>query len=82
MFHHSKPGCGLPAGPFGLLGATEGLSYLSVVGLLGYQLLRANDSKKPSGPLLQLATLLAVLASVAGLVVLYFQIQDRPRGVM
>lgn len=41
-------GCGLPAGPFGLLGATEGLSYLAVVGLVGYQLFRVatNDSKK------------------------------------
>ena len=43
-------GCGLPAGPFGLLGATEGLSYLAVLGLVGYQLLRLanNDSKKQS----------------------------------
>ena len=43
-------GCGLPAGPFGLLGATEGLSYLAVLGLVGYQLFRlaTNDSKKQS----------------------------------
>ena len=44
-------GCGLPAGPFGLLGATEGLSYLAVVGLVGYQLFRlaTKDSKKQNG---------------------------------
>ncbi|CAK9059088.1 unnamed protein product [Durusdinium trenchii] len=43
-------GCGLPAGPFGLLGATEGLSYLAVVGLVVYQLFRlaTNDTKKQS----------------------------------
>ena len=29
-------GCGLPAGPLGLVGLTEGLSYLSVVGLVGF----------------------------------------------
>ena len=31
-------GCGLPAGPFGLIGATEGVSYLTVVGILGWSL--------------------------------------------
>ncbi|CAL1160164.1 unnamed protein product [Cladocopium goreaui] len=70
-------GCGLPAGPFGLLGATEGLSYLAVLGLVGYQLFRlaTNDSKKQSS-LVEVASVLAVLATVAGIVVLYFQIQD------
>lgn len=29
-------GCGLPAGPGGLLGALEGISYLFVVGLVGF----------------------------------------------
>jgi hypothetical protein len=31
-------GCGLPAGPFGLLGAAEGVSYLGVVGVGAYSL--------------------------------------------
>ena len=31
-------GCGLPAGPFGLVGAAEGISYLAVVGLLGWSI--------------------------------------------
>ena len=31
-------GCGLPAGPFGLLGLAEGLSYLGVVGIGGFSL--------------------------------------------
>ena len=34
----SQTGCGLPAGPFGLVGAVEGISYLSVVGLVAYSL--------------------------------------------
>lgn len=31
-------GCGLPAGPFGLVGAVEGLSYLGVTGLVAFSL--------------------------------------------
>lgn len=34
----SQTGCGLPAGPFGVVGAVEGTSYLSVVGLGGYSI--------------------------------------------
>ena len=33
-----RTGCGLPAGPLGLVGAAEGVSYLGVVGLVGYSL--------------------------------------------
>jgi hypothetical protein len=29
-------GCGLPAGPFGLVGLVEGLSYLGVIGIVVY----------------------------------------------
>jgi hypothetical protein len=29
-----RTGCGLPAGPFGSLGAAEGVSYLGVAGLV------------------------------------------------
>ena len=31
-----RTGCGLPAGPLGLVGAAEGVSYLGVVGLVGF----------------------------------------------
>ena len=31
-------GCGLPAGPFGLYGAIEGLSYLGITGLVAFSL--------------------------------------------
>lgn len=33
-----QTGCGLPAGPLGLVGAAEGISYLGAVGLVGYSL--------------------------------------------
>ena len=33
-----QTGCGLPAGPLGLVGAAEGISYLGVVVLVGYSL--------------------------------------------
>lgn len=33
-------GCGLPAGPLGLVGLAEGLSYLSVVGIGAFSLYR------------------------------------------
>lgn len=29
-------GCGLPAGPFGLVGLVEGLSYLGMLGIVSY----------------------------------------------
>jgi hypothetical protein len=45
-------GCGLPAGPFGLLGAAEGIGYLAVVGLAGYSLYTKvrTGTGLPAGP--------------------------------
>jgi hypothetical protein len=37
-FTLKSTGCGLPAGPFGLYGALEGVSYLWVVGLVAYSI--------------------------------------------
>lgn len=73
-------GCGLPAGPFGLVGAIEGVSYLGVVGLVGVSIYKKvkTGSGLPAGPggLLGAAEGLSFLAAVAGLVVLGFQILD------
>jgi len=73
-------GCGLPAGPGGLVGASEGLSYLGVVGISGYSLYTKikTGSGLPAGPfgVLGAAEGLSFLAIVAGLVVLGFQILD------
>jgi hypothetical protein len=41
-------GCGLPAGPFGLYGALEGLSYLWVVGLVGFSIYTKATTGKAS----------------------------------
>jgi hypothetical protein len=39
-------GCGLPAGPFGLVGAAEGISYLTVFGIAAYSILPQRNSTK------------------------------------
>jgi hypothetical protein len=66
-------GCGLPAGPGGLYGAVEGISYLVIVGLIGWSLFTKVSTGKglPAGPfgLLGAAEGLAYLAALAGLVV-------------
>ena len=73
-------GCGLPAGPLGLFGLAEGLSYLGVVGLVGFSLFKKvkTGSGLPAGPggLLGAAEGLSFLALVAGLVVLVLQVTN------
>mmetsp|Transcript_27347 Transcript_27347/g.57745 ORF Transcript_27347/g.57745 Transcript_27347/m.57745 type:complete len:214 (-) Transcript_27347:2188-2829(-) len=73
-------GCGLPAGPLGLVGAVEGVSYLSVVGLVGYSLYTKfrTGSGLPAGPggVLGAAEGLAYLAVFAGFWVLVAQVTN------
>lgn len=73
-------GCGLPAGPAGLLGLAEGLSYISVVGIGGFSLFTKIKQGRglPAGPggLLGAAEGLSFVAIFVGLVVLAFQILD------
>ena len=73
-------GCGLPAGPFGLIGAAEGVSYLVVIGFIASSLLSkvTSGSGLPAGPggLLGLAEGLSFLTGIAGLAVLGFQLND------
>jgi hypothetical protein len=73
-------GCGLPAGPFGLVGAVEGVSYLGIVGLAGLSLYKKvkTGSGLPAGPggLLGAAEGLSFLAILVGLVVVGFQVMD------
>ena len=47
LFVLKTTGCGLPARPFGLVGAAEGISYLTVVSILGWSL--ATKVKTGSG---------------------------------
>jgi len=80
LFTLKTTGCGLPAGPFGLLGAAEGISYLVVVGFVATALYKkaTTGSGLPAGPagLLGAAEGLSFLSAAAGLVVLGFQIAD------
>ena len=80
LFTLKTTGCGLQAGPFGLEGFAEGISYLYVPGLGAYSLYKkvTTGSGLPAGPagVLGAAEGLAFLAIVAGLVVLGFQLAD------
>lgn len=73
-------GCGLPAGPFGLYGAVEGVSYLAIVGIIGASVFTKVKTGRglPNGPfgLLGLAEGLAYLAALAGLVVAGLTVAD------
>lgn len=73
-------GCGLPPGPGGLLGATEGVSYLTVGALAVWSLVtkistRRNLPKGPAG-LLAGAEKLAFTSILAGVAVLGLQVKD------
>eukprot|EP00977_Amphora_coffeiformis_P008956 scaffold2029_cov181-Amphora_coffeaeformis.AAC.5 len=73
-------GCGLPAGPLGLFGLAEGVSYLGVVGLVGFSLVKKvkTGCGLPAGPggLLGAAEGLSFFAIAAGLVVLVLQVTN------
>jgi len=73
-------GCGLPAGPYGVYGALEGVSYLIVAGfvLASIYSKATTGSGLPAGPngLLGAAEGLSFLTAAAGLAVLGFQVAD------
>jgi hypothetical protein len=78
-------GCGLPAGPFGMVGLIEGVSYLGIVGVAAYSLYTTKTTKtgknglpgagRPAG-LLGAAQGLSYLSIVIGLVVAVLQVTD------
>ena len=70
-------GCGLPAGPFGIVGAVEGLSYLGVVGICANAASKffSEDEEGDTGAR-RIATTLGVSAALVGIAVLVFQIAD------
>ncbi|DBA66200.1 TPA: hypothetical protein ACH3X2_002580 [Trebouxia sp. C0005] len=73
-------GCGLPPGPGGLLGATEGLSYLTVGALAVWSIVTkiSTGHSLPKGPagLLAGAEKLAFTSILAGVAVLGLQVKD------
>jgi len=75
-----QTGCGLPPGPFGSLGALEGVSYLALVGIVGYSAFTKvkTGSGLPAGRFgLQGAVEgMAYLAFLLGIIVFVFQLLD------
>lgn len=73
-------GCGLPPGPYGLLGAAEGVSYLGVVGLLVWSVSTKLKTGKglPAGPsgLLGASEGLSFLTVLGGLIVAGLNLQQ------
>ena len=69
-------GCGLPPGPYGLLGAAEGLSYLAVLGFAGTGLAARGSTRGKQGlpGALAVPEMLAYGALAAGLLVLASQV--------
>lgn len=72
--------CGLPPGPFGLLGAAEGVSYLVIVSIAGWSLYEKirTGSGLPAGPfgLLGAAEGLSYLTIVGGLAIAALNLSD------
>ena len=76
-----QTGCGLPPGPGGILGAIEGVSYLTVVGIAGWSVVtkvKTGDGLPP-GPsgLLGGAEGLSYLAILVGIGSLIHQVSAR-----
>jgi len=75
-------GCGLPAGPYGLVGAIEGISYLGVAATAATAIATTvtinndNNNNYDIGVLRRLATSLSYSAIIFGIVVVAFQIFD------
>lgn len=69
-------GCGLPAGPYGIIGALEGISYLGVSAIAALSIYTKVKTGSGLKGILGLAEGLSFLAIAVGLVVLAFQITD------
>mmetsp|Transcript_28173 Transcript_28173/g.39646 ORF Transcript_28173/g.39646 Transcript_28173/m.39646 type:complete len:194 (+) Transcript_28173:92-673(+) len=75
-----QTGCGLPAGPYGVVGLVEGLSYLGVVRIAALSLYQKyqTGSGLPAGPagVLGAAEGLSFLSIAVGLTVFFLQITN------
>ena len=81
-------GCGLPPGPYGLLGAAEGISYLVVAGIVLLSVFSKvkTGSGLPEGPgkLLGASEGVAFLLAFAGIVIAgytYYKFGSLPSGI-
>lgn len=73
----ANTGAGLPAGPFGLLGAVEGLSYLIVVGLVALNILVGGGREEKSDASLETAQKLSSFTLLAALLTLLSLVKDQ-----
>ncbi|VEU40708.1 unnamed protein product [Pseudo-nitzschia multistriata] len=73
-------GCGLPAGPFGIVGAIEGISYLGVVATCAasvVDLVASEDgASRPKTVAGRVAAAMSFAAVLVGITVLAFQLTD------
>lgn len=73
-------GCGLPSGPFGLVGAVEGVSYLTVIALIAWSVSCKvkTGSGLPAGPagLLGASEGLSFLTILGGIVIAALNLGD------
>jgi hypothetical protein len=72
-------GCGLPAGPFGIVGAVEGVSYLGVVATCAtaaVDYFSENGVEGSDNITRRIATALGVTAAAVGIVVLVLQVTN------
>lgn len=78
LYYVVTTGAGLPSGPFGLLGALEGISYLVILGFVGaswlfrskQQSTATTTSSSSSGDAYEIAERLSYVSLLAGLIVL------------
>lgn len=72
LYYVATTGAGLPSGPFGLIGAAEGISYLIIVAFLSNALYRNIWSKRHEyhGTSLDLVECLSYMTVIAGLLIL------------
>lgn len=72
LYYVATTGAGLPSGPFGLIGATEGISYLIIIAFFSNALFRSMWSKSHEyqGKSLDVVERFSCVSVIAGLLVL------------
>ena len=68
LYTVATTGAGLPAGPFGLIGAVEGLSYVAMLVFCATAVFRGKNREMTTTETVSLATLGLSLIAVAGLI--------------
>jgi hypothetical protein len=77
LYYVKTTGAGLPAGPFGLVGALEGVSYLVMVGLVGSSIYRNVTSSSDTANKAAIGEKLSYVSLIAGLIILASLVADQ-----